>query len=659
MRRMSPWKRNGLFLASALTFGGLLRLSTIGQVFEGPRPIPLSSDCVYHLRRARFALESFPKTVVLDPMINFPSGGVCIWPPLFDLSLAVPALLIAGRHASTQVLERSAMWVPLAYALGAIAAAGLAGLGLRRRTGILAAVFVALCPGHLHYSQLGHTDQHVAESLWGFLALGAFLQSCRRNSAKWDSATGFAIAAGVLTWQGAIFWAPVFALPLLAEAIFRPAKPSIRRILLILGVPTLLVAIGTKFWLLGVRAPFTFISFGEFQPKFLAVVFAATLSAAAVARARSLGPVRSAAALLAAGAAALPVLTGRGKFFSVVLDGVRHLGSATAGAETAIGFLRYPREWLAQIAEYRPLFAEGAGLPAHLLSFAFFAAPIALFFWWRRAVTRKSPAALALALWGTFTLVTTLIQRRNIYYAALLAALSGIEVAGRGAVWISRNRKVGRLAFAAIFTALAAPMLVWLPAEIGAVYRPGSDLLATLDWIKSSTPRRVDPYDSRFLGPSSPAVGLASAESIMAPWALGHFLTYFAERPVAADNFGYGFSDSVRFFLSTEESSALAIARERRSRYVVATDLSPKMNDYGAILGMPPFLVSTARGVALTPEYFRTVQSRLYDFDGNGGVLPDGTRTEPLAHFREVFASRTGIERFGRFIARWKVFEIR
>jgi hypothetical protein len=80
------------------------------------------------------------------------------------------------------------------------------------------------------------------------------------------------------------------------------------------------------------------------------------------------------------------------------------------------------------------------------------------------------------------------------------------------------------------------------------------------------------------------------------------------------------------------------------------TDLSPKMNDYGSILGRPPCLVATPRGMAPTAAYFRTMQSRLYDFDGAGPY--------PLAHFRLVYASRTGTLRGGRFVARWKIFEI-
>ncbi|HET9795385.1 MAG TPA: hypothetical protein VFS34_13100, partial [Thermoanaerobaculia bacterium] len=131
---------------------------------------------------------------------------------------------------------------------------------------------------------------------------------------------------------------------------------------------------------------------------------------------------------------------------------------------------------------------------------------------------------------------------------------------------------------------------------------------------------------------------------------LGHFVTYYAELPTPADAFGYGFLDSIRFFLAESEDEALTIARDRRSRWIAVTDLTPKMNDYGRILGRAPYVVVTERGAAPTPAYFRTMQSRLYDFDAAGPL--------PLKHFRLIYASRTGALRGGRFVARWKIFEV-
>jgi len=85
MRRMRS--RRAVFvlgLAAAIAVGALLRLSTYRQLQDGTRTRAVSDDDYYHLRRARFAVAHFPKTILFDPLMNFPAGGVSIWPPLFE-----------------------------------------------------------------------------------------------------------------------------------------------------------------------------------------------------------------------------------------------------------------------------------------------------------------------------------------------------------------------------------------------------------------------------------------------------------------------------------------------------------------------------------------------------------------------------------------------
>jgi hypothetical protein len=81
------------------------------------------------------------------------------------------------------------------------------------------------------------------------------------------------------------------------------------------------------------------------------------------------------------------------------------------------------------------------------------------------------------------------------------------------------------------------------------------------------------------------------------------------------------------------------------------------MNDYASYIGRPASLRVTAKGLVPTERYFRTLQSRLYDFDGAGWETP-ALKIPPLQHFRLRHRSATGIPRGGRLVARWKVFEI-
>jgi hypothetical protein len=185
---------------------------------------------------------------------------------------------------------------------------------------------------------------------------------------------------------------------------------------------------------------------------------------------------------------------------------------------------------------------------------------------------------------------------------------------------------------------------------------PGSDLFATLDWMRRELPHEIGAYDPRLLE-AAPPPDLGRASAVLAPWSLGHLVLYEAELPVVANNFGYGFLDSIRFFLAQSETEAVELARARRVRWVIATDLVPRMNDYAGYLGRPPLLDVNPSGTFPTQAYFGTLQSRLYDFDGSGGRIGDRT-IPPLASFRLRFRSQTAIRRGDRWVARWKVFEI-
>jgi asparagine N-glycosylation enzyme membrane subunit Stt3 len=420
----------------AVVVGVLLRLHTRAQADYPGGVHPLDSDSAYHLRRARFAAHSFPRTVQLDPLMNFPRGGVAIWPPLYDLALALPARLAHGADAGKGEVERGAAWVPVALAAGAIALAGALGRRVRAGgvrgawTGVALALFVAAAPAHVLWSQYAHTDQHVAESLCGLLALVAFLASRERpdapGQARREAAAGLALALAVLTWQGAIYWGAIFALSLLLESIAarRSVAGAAARTL---GLAAAVTGLATLAFLSWVRPPVTYVSFGLFQPLFLAALAGGTAALATALRAakRLAGrrEVVGATALAAAAAAvALPFLP---QLTAGLVRGVGYVAGATSEVAGSGGYVSYPRDWLKGIYEARPLLADGPGLALRHLSAAFFAAPIAVILWAARARRGvRSGVHAALAVWGAVTLFLALSQRLNEYYAAPLAGLA-------------------------------------------------------------------------------------------------------------------------------------------------------------------------------------------------------------------------------------------
>jgi asparagine N-glycosylation enzyme membrane subunit Stt3 len=651
-------------LAAAVALGCALRWTTREELRAGDRVHALTSDDNYHLRRARFAAAHFPRTILFDPMMNFPAGGVPIWPPLFDLALAAPARLLHGPGATASQVERGAAVVPVALAAGAIALAGLLGLEIFGVWGAGAlALFVAVCPGHILWTQYGHTDQHVAESFCGLLVLWLFIASRaragRERAASWEAATGVALALAVLTWQGAIYWGAIFALALFLEAA-STRTTVFRAAVLVLGLSSALVAAATALWLGNLRPPLTYISFGFFQPLFLAALAGGTvLLDTLLAKSRGPLPQRGVALrLFFVLACAAAVLSNASGLLAGLGRGVGYVLGRTAGeVTTATGYVSYPKNWLKGIFEARPLLAEGPGLAANDLSLAFFLTPLAVLLWlWRARRGDRAGLHIALAVWGGVTLVLALAQRMDVYYAAPLAAAALIE-ACRAAGARAQAPRMKVFAAGAVAALLVFPFAWSTPRQLSAVHPAGSDLYASLDWMRRELPHAVDPYDPSLLLPQSPPPALARAESVIAPWSLGHLVLYEAGLPIVANNFGYGFTDSLKFFLAETEEEALAIARRRRARWVLATDLAPRMNDYASYIDRPASLQASAQGWTPSDRYFRTLQSRLYDFDGAGARLPQLT-VPPLAHFRLRFRSSSAIQRGGRWLARWKVFEI-
>jgi len=676
----------GVCLAAAV--GVFLRLHTVTQATApGGGVHPLDSDSAYHLRRARFAAADFPRTIQLDPLMNFPAGAVAIWPPLYDLALALPARVAHGAAATKEEVERGAAWVPVALAAGAIALAGVLGRRVRgAAAGAALALFVAVCPAHVLWTQYAHTDQHVAESLCGLAALVVFLASRARPEAAGqpsrEIAAGLALAVAVLAWQGAIYWGAIFALSLVLESIAARravAGAAVRT----LGVAAAVSGGATLAFLGWVRPPVTYVSFGLFQPLFLAALAGGTAAVATALRAakRLAGrrEVIVAAALAAAAAAA--TLPFADALAAGLVRGVGYVAGTTSEVGGAGGYVSYPRDWLKGIYETRPLLADGPGLALRQLSAAFFAAPLAILLWAARA-RRRSRAGVnaALAVWGAVTLFLALSQRLNVYYAAPLAGLSAIEVVravavrGRAASRVrrpatpqilgapssarrERGPAFGRAAAAILAFGLMWPMAPGLRDELSATYVPGSDLFATLARMRVDLPHAVDPYDPRLLGPPPFPASLSGAQSVLAPWSLGHFVLYEAGLPVVANNFGYGFLDSIRFFLAESEDDALAIARRHRARWVVATDLSARLNDYARYLGRAPYLVPGPDGLAPTPAYLRTLQARLYELGGREASF-GGVAVPAVTRFRLLFRSQSAIQRGGRWIPRWSVWEI-
>ena len=626
---MSPartGRNERVLLATAFIVALGVRLLSVAAATEGGLRLG-SPDAYAHLRRATAIARQFPSVVVRDPWLNHPDGGVFIWPPAFDLLGGGLSRLAFGadgtRDEGARVLS---ILPPLLGALHVVPLFLLARRVLSRRRAALAACAYSVLPVAAVWSQFGHADQHVAEALLLLLLLLALARTRaaggRRASFGRAFAAGAALAAMVLTWQGAVFagvlsfaWA-AFALRPSAAVAFAASSA---------GFTTL----GTLAYARGLDLPFTFVSFGWFQPALL-LAGASAVAAIAAVRTRG-GPGRSVFAglgllLLAAVAPVAPDLV-RGLF-----GGVRYVVSHQAGVardEMAHGgYLSYPKDWIALIAESRPLlrppFVATLRNAVEESSPGIVLLPVALALWVRRRPDRR-----LLGLFGAALLLMTLSQQRNEYYLAPFAALALAEALARLA-----PRGVMRPRPAAI---AAASLLVVLPGlpHYGRIVSyagaPGTDLVETLERFRARHPPPFDPYDRPLPEPGS-------GPGVFCPWSAGHFVTALSGYPAAADPFGYGFRRQARFYTATDDAEAERILREARCDWLFTTDLRAVLPAYAAAAGRPPTPLAATLAVR----------------------VQESASPRPLPFLELALDSRTAYRTpDGRLVPRFRVFRVR
>jgi asparagine N-glycosylation enzyme membrane subunit Stt3 len=618
--------RNELvLLATVFTVALGVRLLSVAAATEGGLRLG-SPDAYAHLRRATAITRSFPAVTVRDPWLNHPDGGVFIWPPAFDLLGGGISRLAFGADATRDEVARVlAVLPPLLGALHVVPLFFLARRVLSRRRALLAACAYSVLPVAAVWSQFGHADQHVAETLLLLLLLLALARTRvageRRASFGRAFAAGAALAAMVLTWQGAVF-AGVLSFAWAAFAL----RPSVAVTFAVSSAG--LTALGTLPYASGLELPFTFVSFGWFQP---ALLLAGASAVAAIAAARSRGIARRACAglgflLLAATAPVAPDLA-RGLF-----GGARYVVSHTAGVardEMARGgYLSYPKDWIGLIAESRPLlrppFLATLRNAVEESSPGIVLLPVAVALWVRRRPDRR-----LLGLFGAVLLLMTLSQQRNGYYLAPFAALALAEALARFA-----PRGVMRPRPAAV---AAASLLVVLPGlpHYGRIVTyagaPGTDLVETLERLGSLYP---PPFDAA--GHTVPEPG--SAAGVFCPWSAGHFVTALSGYPAAADPFGYGFRRQARLYTTPDDAEAARILREARCAWLFTTDLRAVLPAYAAAAGRPPTPLAATFAVR----------------------VHESASPRPLPFLELAIDSRTAYRApDGRVVPRFRVFRVR
>ncbi|WP_440947243.1 oligosaccharyl transferase, archaeosortase A system-associated [Methanosarcina sp. T3] len=135
------------------------------------------NDPWYHMRTLNLLLENYPNRVFYNPMTNYPNGSYIHFGPLFDQMMAITSLFLGMGNPGQELVNTIGAYFPAV--LGALTVIPVYYIGKYlggHKTGILAAILIALAPGQfLGRSLIGFTDHHVAETLFSTFFMMFFM----------------------------------------------------------------------------------------------------------------------------------------------------------------------------------------------------------------------------------------------------------------------------------------------------------------------------------------------------------------------------------------------------------------------------------------------------------------------------------------------------
>ena len=232
--------------------------------------------------------------------------------------------------------------------------------------------------------------------------------------------------------------------------------------------------------------------------------------------------------------------------------------------------------WVKLISEYRPLFfpgPDGAFQPRFAFQTCTYLLPLfpIILGWtaWRRRDA-------FLLVWPALLFCLAMLQLRYIYVFVYALALV------LAAVWIELRKESPKFAAAAaVVLALSfVPCGRWLwSLAQGSPYRYLS--LTDEQYSMLETLGRLSPPTAGFDDAvAKPEYG------VLAPWSMGHALSYLARRAAVADPFGHGVEKEARFYTAVDETEAVSVLERNSIRYVVAQDMNGPAQAYAEYLGL-------------------------------------------------------------------------
>ncbi len=654
------------------------------QVFSGDQIKFTGIDAYYHMRLVDNLLRNFPHFLAFDPYTFYPNGAAVGWPPFFDWFLSGIIWIIGLGSPTQHTVDVVGVYFPAI--LGALTVIPVYFIGKElfgRWAGMLAAGLIALMPGEfLGRSILGFTDHHVAETLFSTTAIlfliltikAARQRQLSLNHIKhrewaiitkplvYSLLTGLFMGIYLLSWVGALLFVFIISAYFVIQFIIDHLRGETTDYLGIVGTLSWLIALALSLPLL----PQTWL-----RPLYLPSLLIATfipLVLNGISRLMAIKKVKRAyypLTLVGLGLIGLAI-------FQIVnpdlLSSMVSQFGIFARRGAALTILEV-QPLLFPYGNFSPLVAWNNFTTGSFLSFISLGILIYLI------VKQGSADKTLLVVWSLLILAATLGQRRFAYYLAVNVALLTGYLSWRILEFIRlrrpatepiekpRKRKKGevkskarqktgfRLTTRQVTMALGVIVVFFLafypnikmaittveqtPFAISAGWH------SSLSWLKANTPEPFDTPDSYYELYETPAPEESfkypeSAYGIMAWWDYGHLITRIGHRIPISNPFQQGASQAAQFFTAQDETLANKVMDDLGARYVII-DYDTATVKFHAIAGWAGreetefFEVyhlqvngELISAFLFYPEYYHSLATRLYNFDGKE-VTPQDT----------------------------------
>lgn len=699
--RVPDWLFSLTAILAAMAIALYLRIGLpYATVFNGGWIKLTGIDAYYYMRLVDNLLANFPQLTAFDPFIISGSGDVTgRVPTFFVYMLAGTVRLLGGASATQTAADSTAVYVPAIIGALTVIPVFFIGRAVSNRWGgLVATLLAATMPGELlSRSLLGNTDHHVAEIFFTSFFLMFFMLALK-NSRQFTYALlrkgqfppasrhiPYSIIAGIflglylITWQGALLVAFIIFIYFIIQFISDHLRGFPTDYLSKTAITCFLIAM------------LIFLPFSRDRMTLLAL--AALMLMPIVLNIISI------------------LMTARGlkpAYYLLVVGGLLALGGLAAWLlfpalfSQATGYITGIFSWrIGQtvVGEMKPLLFQGNTFTFNVawyeFALALYSGLAGLVLLIYACIRKGEPHQLLTAVWSIIIMLAALAMVRfSAYLSISLAVLTGylagiciksfmprampeantppVKKSKRAS---SKAMRTGRKAIAIGVLIAACVIAIMIPGTAIATelagrssHSPGNAWMEAMEWMKTSTPEPFGTADYYYRLYDVPAAGKTfeyppASYSVLVWSDYGYWVTRMGHRIPVANPARFTNMDEARFYTAQDSSVAAKIIDRLGARYVIIDSSIASPNDkFYAVASLSDktegdfyelcWQKKDAKYVPLLvfyPEYYRSMISRLYNFDGKQ-VMPQKTmvmawqeRTMPDGQkFKEI----TGLRNF-------------